>query len=75
MARRGFASARSPERRGGGHRSQLLDGVAKNEQAAALALIQTMFRQALDLLENPERVPGWSHQDPDILQAQGQGRV
>ena len=33
---------------------QLLDGVERNQQAAALALIQTMFRQALDLLENPE---------------------
>jgi SAM-dependent methyltransferase len=52
--------------------SQLLEGVERSQQAAALALIRTTFRQALDLLENPERAPGWSYQDPDILQSQGQ---
>jgi SAM-dependent methyltransferase len=51
---------------------QLLNGFERRQQAAAFALIQTTFRQALDLLENPERVPGWSYQDPDILQSQGQ---
>ena len=51
---------------------QLFEGVERHQQAATLALIQTSFRQALDLLENPERVPGWSYQDPDILQSQGQ---
>jgi hypothetical protein len=53
-ARRGFACARSRQRCGAGHRSQLLEGVEPNQEAAALALIQTTFRQALDLLENPE---------------------
>jgi hypothetical protein len=61
-ARRGFACARSllndvaraidPQR---------LEGVEKNQQASALALIRTMFRQGLDLPENPERDPGWSY--------------
>jgi precorrin-6B methylase 2 len=51
---------------------QLLEGVEKRQQASILALIRTMFRQGLDLLENPERAPGWSYQDPDILQSQGQ---
>ena len=51
---------------------QLLEDIEQNQQAVALALIQTMFRQGLDLLENPERVPGWGYQDPDILQSQGQ---
>jgi precorrin-6B methylase 2 len=50
---------------------QLLEGVERHQLEAALALIQTTFRQALDLLENPERVPGWSYQDPDVLQSQG----
>jgi ubiquinone/menaquinone biosynthesis C-methylase UbiE len=31
-----------------------------------------MFHQALDLLENPARAPGWSYTDPDILQSQRQ---
>jgi len=51
---------------------KLLEDVERNQQAAALALIQTTFHQALDLLENPERAPGWCYQDPDILQSQGQ---
>ena len=54
---------------------QLLENVDSHQQAAALALIQTIFRQALDLLENPARVPGWSYQDPDILQSQGRCRA
>jgi SAM-dependent methyltransferase len=51
---------------------QLLEGVEKRQQGPVLALIRTIFRQGLDLLENPERAPGWSFQDPDILQSQGQ---
>jgi SAM-dependent methyltransferase len=51
---------------------QLIEDVDTHHQAAALYLIQTIFRQALDLLENPSREPGWSHRDPDILQSQGQ---
>ena len=50
----------------------LLENVDANQRAAALALIQVIFRQALDLLENPARPPGWSYTDPDILQSQGQ---
>jgi hypothetical protein len=33
---------------------RLLDGAERKQQAAALALIQTLLRKALDLLENPE---------------------
>jgi SAM-dependent methyltransferase len=51
---------------------QLLEGVERRHQASVLALIRTMFRQGLDLLENPERAPGWSYEDPDTLQSQGQ---
>jgi SAM-dependent methyltransferase len=36
------------------------------------ALIEAVFRQATDLLQNPERAPGWHHEDPTILQSQGQ---
>ena len=35
-------------------------------------LIETVFHQSADLLHNPERAPGWCHQDPVILQSQGQ---
>ena len=40
---------------------QLLEGVEKHQRASTLALIRTTFRQGLDLLENPERAPGWSY--------------
>ena len=36
---------------------QLLENVDTHQQAVVLALIQTMFHQALDLLENPARAP------------------
>ena len=50
----------------------LFDGLTPNQEQAALALIQTSFRQAADLLENPERTPGWIYDDPVVLQSQGQ---
>jgi SAM-dependent methyltransferase len=43
-----------------------------NEAAAALALIRTVFLQSLDMLENPARPPGWSFEDPRVLETQGQ---
>jgi SAM-dependent methyltransferase len=52
--------------------SQLLDALYTSQQATALALVQTIFRQALERLEQPARKPGWLHNDPVILQSQGQ---
>jgi hypothetical protein len=51
---------------------ELLDGVDPEQERTALALIQTSFRQAIDLMENPARAPGWSYVDPVILESQGQ---
>ena len=51
---------------------QLLENVDFQQRAAVLALIQTIFRQALDLLENPGRTPGWNYTDENVLQLQGQ---
>ena len=50
----------------------LLDGIDAEQERTALAFIQTSFRQAADLMENPERAPGWSYADPVILESQGQ---
>ncbi|HET9378902.1 MAG TPA: class I SAM-dependent methyltransferase [Chthoniobacterales bacterium] len=50
----------------------LLEGLNPNQELAALALIRTSFRQAIDLLESPARPPGWSYEDPVILESQGQ---
>lgn len=51
---------------------RLLDDIDDNQEATALALIRAIFRQAMDLLDNPGREVGWSHQDYEILQTQGQ---
>jgi SAM-dependent methyltransferase len=48
----------------------LLDGADVNQMAAVFGGIQSYFRQAIDLVENPTRPPGWAF-DPTVLQAQG----
>ena len=50
----------------------LLDGLEPSQEPAVLGLIQASFRQANDLLENPGRAPGWTYEDPVILESQGQ---
>jgi 2-polyprenyl-3-methyl-5-hydroxy-6-metoxy-1,4-benzoquinol methylase len=50
----------------------VLDEIKPGQAQAALGLIRTSFRQAMDLLENPERGPGWVYQDPVVLDSQGQ---
>ena len=43
-----------------------------SQQRTALTLIQMSLRQAVDLLENPARAPGWKIEDPAMLEGQGQ---
>ena len=50
----------------------VLDGINPSQAQAALGLIRTSFRQAMDLLENPARAPGWVYEDPVVLDSQGQ---
>jgi SAM-dependent methyltransferase len=50
---------------------QLAEGLGHRADYAR-HLVEAVFRQSADLLQNPERVPGWRHQDPAILQSQGQ---
>ncbi len=38
------------------------------QREALTGVIMTLFRQAADLVEHPERPPGWSFDDPTILQ-------
>lgn len=51
---------------------KLLDGIDPQQEATVLAFITAFFRQAVDLLENPARRPGWLYDDPIVLQSQGQ---
>jgi SAM-dependent methyltransferase len=50
----------------------LLDQVSDDQSKMVLSFIQAFFRQAVDLLDNPARPPGWTYDDPVVLQAQGQ---
>ncbi len=48
-----------------------IDALNAEQQVAALNFIRAFFRQAADLLDQPDRAPGWIYEDPSILQAQG----
>jgi SAM-dependent methyltransferase len=49
----------------------IYDGLDERERAVVVAFARSYLNQALDLLENPLREPGWSYTDPVLLQAQG----
>jgi precorrin-6B methylase 2 len=48
-----------------------LDGVDDRERMIAAMYARAFLRQALDLLEEPGRAPGWSYEDPVILLSLG----
>jgi SAM-dependent methyltransferase len=48
-----------------------LDGLSAEQETTALAIIEGMFGHAIDLLDKPARMPGWSYSDPAVLQAMG----
>lgn len=41
------------------------------QETVALGFIRSFFGQAIELLDNPGRPPGWVHEDPSILEQQG----
>ena len=47
------------------------DALEPGERAMVIAFSRSYLRQALDLVEDPTREPGWSYADPVLLQAQG----
>jgi SAM-dependent methyltransferase len=49
-----------------------LEEMNPSQAQSALGLIRSSFRQAMDLLENPDRAPGWVYEDPVVLDSQGQ---
>jgi SAM-dependent methyltransferase len=49
----------------------LLADTTAEQQATALGIIDSFFRQAADLLEHPGRAPGWSYDDPVVIDGQG----
>jgi SAM-dependent methyltransferase len=51
----------------------MLDGLDPAQLAVVIGQISYALQEALDLLRNPERAPGWSYDDPTILQDRGRG--
>jgi ubiquinone/menaquinone biosynthesis C-methylase UbiE len=49
----------------------IVDGLTEDQEATALAIIEGSFRHAVDLLDKPARMPGWSYSDPAVLQGMG----
>lgn len=50
-----------------------LNGASPAARQAALGYVRSFFRLAVDLLEDPARAPGWSYDDPLVLQSIGRG--
>jgi SAM-dependent methyltransferase len=48
-----------------------LDEIPPPQRAVALSLTRLFLHQALDVLENPTREPGWTYDDPAILNGWG----
>ncbi|HXK33963.1 MAG TPA: class I SAM-dependent methyltransferase [Dehalococcoidia bacterium] len=48
-----------------------LEDLTPDERAIVVAFARSYMRQALDLIDEPERVGSWSHTDATLLQAQG----
>ena len=48
-----------------------LASVAADQRRAVIGMIRTFFGQALDLIDHVDRPPGWSYEDPVVLQSQG----
>jgi SAM-dependent methyltransferase len=49
----------------------LLTDLAPNQEATALGIIESFFRQSADLLQRPARTSGWTYNDPAIINGQG----
>lgn len=75
LRRRGAAGDRAVRDALGGVVAALgldaLDATPPTEAAAALGIIIYTLQEALDLIRDAEREPGWSYTDPDVLQERG----
>jgi len=49
----------------------LLEQLTTDQCSTALGTIRLFFLDALDLLDQPQRAPGWNHTNPEIVEAQG----
>ncbi len=52
-----------------------LDDLEPQQQAIAASIVRLCVRQAIDLLDDPARQPGWTFTDPVILDGWGRGSM
>lgn len=52
-----------------------LDELTPEQQQTIAGVLTSIFRQAADLIEHPERPPGWTFDDPLVLQATGRASM
>jgi len=52
-----------------------VDELAPPQREMAAAVIRMCLRQALDLVDDPSRAPGWTFTDPDIMAGWGRGSM
>src|SRR5881394_3895734 len=50
-----------------------LDQLPPPQRAMLLGIVRMYLRQATDVLEHPDRAPGWTYTDPVILDGWGRG--
>jgi 2-polyprenyl-3-methyl-5-hydroxy-6-metoxy-1,4-benzoquinol methylase len=53
--------------------SGLLDGLTPGQIATVVGQLTYALQEALDLIREPEREPGWTYEDPAVLQERGRG--
>ena len=58
-----------------GFSGEQLASLADHQRRAVAGIIRSFFWQAAELLENPDRSPGWSYEDAAILQSQGRASM
>jgi predicted RNA methylase len=52
-----------------------LDELTPDQRQTIAGVLTSIFRQAADLIEHPERPPGWTFDDPVVLQATGRASM
>jgi precorrin-6B methylase 2 len=50
----------------------VLDDLDETSRRAGVGMVTSFLKQALELIEDPARPPGWFYTDPIVLQSQGQ---
>ncbi|HVU74635.1 MAG TPA: class I SAM-dependent methyltransferase [Mycobacteriales bacterium] len=50
-----------------------LADLCPQQRAGLVGVIRSTLRQAVELLDDPERAPGWCYADPDVLDGWGRG--